>query len=336
MKRAIWNKQFGFTFDNKDLNVTNNNEVLVKILMCGICGSDIRRIKTYSHDKSLLFGHEIVGIVDKVGDNSKLMNGLPVGVKSTLPCGKCRHCLSGKQRYCLNPARLENLCGFADYLVVPQEHLCPITSPLNSYHVLLEPLAVALELINSISLSYGMRIGVSGAGTIGLLATFILKTVLHYDVILISDHLNENMRLLLTRIHVPVIEYSSIISQYFDVVFSTSGYKMTPHIIKSLSFGGSYVTIGYQGYTDNICSIDIGYVHKKNITIKGCFGHPQMMFEQADKMISKLETSLLEGMLSPIYSLDNIKEAFSVACDHEYIKVIVGDLNAFQSFRQKK
>src|SRR6201996_3503070 len=68
-------------------------EVLVKIHTCGICGTDLKKIHTGSHEASRVFGHEMSGAIGRVGDGGSDFNiGDRVMAYHHIPCGKCFYC----------------------------------------------------------------------------------------------------------------------------------------------------------------------------------------------------------------------------------------------------
>ena len=68
-------------------------EVLVKIHTCGICGTDLKKIHTGSHDAPRVFGHEMAGTMVQVGEG---VTGFAVGDRVMayhhIPCGECYYC----------------------------------------------------------------------------------------------------------------------------------------------------------------------------------------------------------------------------------------------------
>jgi len=68
-------------------------EVLVKIHTCGICGTDLKKIHTGSHDAPRVFGHEMSGTIVRVGDG---VTGFAIGDRVMayhhIPCGECYYC----------------------------------------------------------------------------------------------------------------------------------------------------------------------------------------------------------------------------------------------------
>ena len=76
------------------------DEILVKVLASGICGSDV--LEWYRTKKApLVLGHEISGQIVRVGENVKRFNvGDRVFVSHHVPCNKCRYCLNGHHTAC--------------------------------------------------------------------------------------------------------------------------------------------------------------------------------------------------------------------------------------------
>src|SRR5260370_1428855 len=65
-------------------------EVLVRIHTCGICGTDLKKIHTGSHDAPRVFGHEMAGTIVRAGAG---VSGFAVGDRVMayhhIPCGEC-------------------------------------------------------------------------------------------------------------------------------------------------------------------------------------------------------------------------------------------------------
>jgi alcohol dehydrogenase, propanol-preferring len=120
-----------------------DGEIRIKILVCGVCRTDIHIAEgDLSLRKSpLILGHEIVGVVDEVGENVKQFRvGDKAGVcwlNST--CGKCKYCRSGKENYCpdIKSTGWDEDGGFAEYITVLED----VALPLN--HIRLEPADIA-------------------------------------------------------------------------------------------------------------------------------------------------------------------------------------------------
>ena len=82
-------------YEEVDIPSPGENEVLVKVMAVGICGSDVPRVyETGAHKMPLVPGHEFSGVVMKVGTNvSSELEGMRVAVSPKIPCRKCEMCV---------------------------------------------------------------------------------------------------------------------------------------------------------------------------------------------------------------------------------------------------
>ncbi|MEG0541533.1 MAG: zinc-binding dehydrogenase, partial [Angelakisella sp.] len=119
-------------------------------------------------------GHEFAGAVVGLGpDVQAAYVGMRCVIFPMLPCGHCSNCQVGLYNLCKQydyfGSRRDG--GFEEYLVVPEWNLVPIPDSLPIWlAALCEPLAVALHAINRCGVSLGERVGIAGAGPIGLMA----------------------------------------------------------------------------------------------------------------------------------------------------------------------
>jgi 2-desacetyl-2-hydroxyethyl bacteriochlorophyllide A dehydrogenase len=163
-----------------------SGEVLIRAALCGICNTDLEIIKGYGGFTGIL-GHEFCGIVQSAGP----LFGKRVVGEINVSCGRCRLCLTGRQKHC--PARtVLGIVGrdgaMADYLTLPAANLFEIPEEItNTEAVLIEPLAAALQILEQVSMTGSTRILVLGDGKLGLLCAMVLN--LHGgDVVLSGKH----------------------------------------------------------------------------------------------------------------------------------------------------
>src|SRR4051794_39753052 len=79
-----------------------NEEVLVKVMAVGICGSDIPRVLTKgAYYEGLTLGHEFAGEIVQCGsDVNEWQTGDRVTVAPLVPCRKCEYCETGNYSLC--------------------------------------------------------------------------------------------------------------------------------------------------------------------------------------------------------------------------------------------
>lgn len=152
---------------------TNPGTVLLRILHCGICGSDLHWFRGHSPAPTVCPGHEASAVVAAVGPGcTSLREGDRVVVEATRSCGQCDSCRRGSTQLCrqLNLLGLTVDGAFADYMVAEERHLFPMPSGLDpATAALTEPLAVGVHGLRLASFEAGQRVLVLGGGTIGLL-----------------------------------------------------------------------------------------------------------------------------------------------------------------------
>jgi L-iditol 2-dehydrogenase len=173
MKVSYW-------YNNKDIRIEEiatpspgPKEMLVKVMSCGICGSDI--VEWYRLPRApLVQGHEIGGQVVAVGDSvSQYHPGDRVFIAPKVPCGKCSYCLNGHHPQCTEiKERLPG--GFAEYILVPEVIVSKGTYllPENiSYDqsTLIEPLACVVRAQRLACVKKGQSVMIIGCGMAGLL-----------------------------------------------------------------------------------------------------------------------------------------------------------------------
>ncbi len=122
----------------------DKSQILIKVLACGICRTDLHIIdgELEKPHLPLVLGHQIVGIVEKLGAN---VNRFKIGDRVGVPwlggsCGHCRFCIKGKENLCDNAiyTGYQVNGGYADYCVananfaflLPQEYSAPEAAPL--------------------------------------------------------------------------------------------------------------------------------------------------------------------------------------------------------------
>ncbi|HLA87378.1 MAG TPA: alcohol dehydrogenase catalytic domain-containing protein [Anaerolineales bacterium] len=151
------------------------NEVLIKPMRAGICGSDVSLFTGHRTPSAypLLPGHEVVGLVTAVGENvTQIAIGQRVTVEPNYPCGVCTYCHAGRGNICPNKKSLGvTISGcFAEQFAAPAEFVWPIPDAIsNEDAVTIEPLAVSLHALWQSGAQIGDTVAVLGCGSTGLL-----------------------------------------------------------------------------------------------------------------------------------------------------------------------
>ncbi|TDC55802.1 galactitol-1-phosphate 5-dehydrogenase, partial [Actinomadura sp. KC345] len=150
-------------------------EALVRVEVCGVCGSDIARmLKAGAHRMPVICGHEFSGRVVAAGPGvSGAAEGDLVTVPPLIPCFACGECQRGRFSLCLDydyfGSRRDG--AYAEYVTVPSRNLFTVPDGVPAVAAaMIDPAAIALHAIWRTRLGIGHRVAVVGAGPIGLFA----------------------------------------------------------------------------------------------------------------------------------------------------------------------
>ena len=150
------------------------NEVILKVMAAGICGSDISRIfKKGTYHMPMIPGHEFAGEIVEVGNAiDKDLLGRRASVFPLRPCMKCAACMSGEYAVCENYSYYGSRCdgGFAEYVAIDAQNLVLLQDNVTFLEgAMSEPATVALHALRRGLISVGDTVGIAGAGPIGLM-----------------------------------------------------------------------------------------------------------------------------------------------------------------------
>lgn len=156
-------------------------ELLLRLRGCGLCGSDIAKIVA-DHPAPAVFGHEVVGTVERVGPGvTRFAAGDRVVAAHHVPCFDCHYCRRGSPSMCrafkrssLDPG------GFAELIRVPAPNVAHATFPVPP-HVsdaaasFVEPVGCCLRAVSRARVEPGDAAVVIGLGSIGCLFLQLLR-----------------------------------------------------------------------------------------------------------------------------------------------------------------
>ena len=179
MKVALWHNNEDIRIEEVPTPRPGPNEMLVKVISCGICGSDI--VEWYRLPRApLVLGHEIGAEVVEVGQSVKKFNPADrVFIAPKVPCMQCDYCKKEHYPVCTNiKERLPG--GFAEYVLVPNTliengaYRLPDTISYDQ-STFIEPLACVVRAQRLAGVQPGQTVMVFGCGMSGLLHVKLAK-----------------------------------------------------------------------------------------------------------------------------------------------------------------
>jgi len=183
MKVAMYYNNNDVRIEEIPIPKINDDELLVKVMVSGICGSDVMewyRLKTAPR----VLGHEISGDIVEVGKNVKKYNvGDRVFISHHVPCNNCNFCNNNQHTLC-KTLHSTNFYpgGFAQYLKVPKinvENGTFILPKEISYEIgaFIEPLACVVRGFKIAEMKHNQSILILGSGFAGLLQIKLAKAM---------------------------------------------------------------------------------------------------------------------------------------------------------------
>lgn len=166
--------------------VVNNDEVLIKIKYCGICGSDYGAYTgKYADEAALLplvIGHEFFGTVADLGTNvpKDIKLGDRVSADICLPCGTCYYCRRHEELLCDNFQQIgihtaETSGGYSEFVKVPWKNIYKVPDQVDDLKAaFIEPITACLRASHNMGLKIASSIVVIGAG-LGIIHACLAK-----------------------------------------------------------------------------------------------------------------------------------------------------------------
>ena len=184
MKAAVFYGKNDLRIEEREVPTPKNDEVLIKVHACGICGTDVH---IYHGDEGAaktpcgtVIGHEFAGEVVKVGADVKtLAVGDRVCVDPNQLCGRCEPCLTGRGHYCEHMTGIGTTVdgGFEEYVAVPYYQAYRFDEALTYEEAAMtEPVSCCLHGIDLCDINPGDTVAVIGCGMIGLLMLQLAKS----------------------------------------------------------------------------------------------------------------------------------------------------------------
>lgn len=179
MKALIHTKPYCFEYSDFPEPAAGDDEVLIRVKACGICGSDVHGFtgKTGRRIPPLIMGHEAAGVVEDKGKNVKdFKKGDRVCFDSTVYCNKCQPCRNGLFNRCdkrqvlgVSTPEFKRHGAFAEYVAVPSWIVFKIPDNMSFIQAaFLEPASIGTHAGNRPPISSEDTVVVIGGGTIGL------------------------------------------------------------------------------------------------------------------------------------------------------------------------
>lgn len=170
MKAAIFQGNGEISVEDRpDPRIEAPDECLVRVMACGICGSDIHPYLSAAPPDAIM-GHEAVGEVLEVGEGAtRVRPGDRVAIYAVIGCGECAYCRQGRITWCERRLGSAN-GGFGELLVAPERNLLPLPDWIDWMRasLLTDVLGTPMKAMRTAGVGEGDTVVVLGCGPIGL------------------------------------------------------------------------------------------------------------------------------------------------------------------------
>ncbi len=335
------------SLEDVEMPVPKANEVRVRVMAAGVCGSDIPRIyETGAHRMPLIPGHEFSGVVDETGEGvDKALIGRRVSVFPKIACGKCDMCLAGMPLQCRDydyvGSRRDG--AFAEYVTVPAENLLEIPENVGFEEAaMLEPFAVAANAVRTGTkgTEADKNVAVCGLGTIGLMTVMLLKEAGINNIYVIGNKPGQKERAAElgisedrycdSSVQDPLKWLSGVdggISLYYECVGKNETISLG---IEALNPGGRLILVG-NPYSDMTFHRDVWWKLLRNqISVNGIW-NSSFSHANPDDDWNYILKRLVESRLQPSkltshkLDIDELDKGFLIMRDkkEDYCKIIM-------------
>ena len=183
MKAAVFYEKHKLNIEDIPMPKANKGEVVVRVMACGICGTDVH---IFNGDEGAaktppgtVLGHEFAGVVAEVGEGvTDVKVGDRVCVDPNKLCNECYYCKNGVGHFCENMIGIGTTVhgGFAEYCAVPQSQVYHISdSATFEQAAMAEPVACCMHGIDMCNISCSDTVMIIGGGMIGLIMLQLAK-----------------------------------------------------------------------------------------------------------------------------------------------------------------
>ena len=335
MKAAVYLGPGHLEIRDVPIPPVGENEVLIKVAYCGICGTDVH---IYHGDGGaanvnppLIIGHEFSGIVEKVGRNvTKLKIGDKVSVNPNDMCGECYFCHNGMEHFCEHFTGIGTTVngGFAEYCVASERTVYK-TETLDMLQAsMVEPLSCCVHGIDLCGIKPGDTVLIMGTGPIGLIMLQLAKLA-GAGMVIATARSEKKSELAKSMGADRVINVSTedleaeiaALCRNLNCVIECVGNPGT--IEQAISVAGKGATVMLFGLTGPDAKIEIkpDMIFKKELRITSSFINPYTY----SRSINLLNTAKIDvtSMIKNIIPLEKLEDALSTDTLRKRGKVVV-------------
>lgn len=307
--------------ENEALN--GRKGALVEVLGCGLCGSDIVKLKHNLVKNGTVLGHEIVAKIVEIDSETNFKRDDIIVTSHHIPCGKCEYCKNGNVSMCRH-FKETNIRpgGFSELVFVSEEHLQNVAylKPENltdDEAAFYEPLGCCIRAVKRAGLRQNSTALVIGLGSIGILMAQALKA---FGMNVIGCDLIASRVQTLKNTGIEAFVLSEMCDSIkADGVFMTSGSdKAIDTALKFVRDGGKILVFSStpqnMGYANN-------EIYYRELTVLGSYSPSPVDLKDSLELLATKEVKV--AGLSTIYPLEKVQKAINDTVENKILKAYI-------------
>jgi (R,R)-butanediol dehydrogenase/meso-butanediol dehydrogenase/diacetyl reductase/L-iditol 2-dehydrogenase len=310
-----------------------DEDVRIKVAYCAICGSDPHLVENiFGWEVPFGIGHELSGVIVELGPKAT-KKGLKVGDKVAGNflkfCGTCYYCQNGQQQFCEH-ADESNNPGMSEYIVWHESQVYKMPDNVSLKEAcLLEPVSVAVRLMDKVELKIGQTVAICGGGPIGLLSAQAIAMsgasklaliepiaarrdlALKYGATHVIDPMTDDVK----KAAMDITD-----GRGFDVVIDCSGSTKAIYDLPYITAKGGKLIYAAMYPNDYEMPLNIyKYCYAHELTITGLYVSPYA-FPRAWNMFPKFD---LSAFTETVFPIDDAAEAFKAQISGKHVKILI-------------
>ena len=317
----------------EDINFGGKKGAIVKVLGCGLCGSDIVKFREKISPDGTVLGHEIVAQIIEINSETAFKKGDKIVTSHHIPCGECIFCKSGNVSMCRHFKKTNIVPGgFSEFVYLSEEHLTHVARllPENLDEIegsFYEPLGCCVRAVHRADLSKNSNVLVVGLGSIGILMSQALKA--HGMNVIGCDLIDERVEILksfcIDSINSSDFEdtkkyiFNKTENNGVDAVFMTSGSdRAIDFALKMVRNGGKILVFASTpknfGYANN-------EIYYRELTVLGSYSPAPLDLAESLELLKTGQVKVKN--LSTVYDFDKINTAFDDTISNKILKAYI-------------
>jgi len=309
--------------ERENESLSGRKGAIVKVLGCGLCGSDIIKLKQHLAKNGTVLGHEIVAKIIDIDSDTEFKKDDIIVTSHHIPCGNCEYCKNGNVSMCRH-FKETNIKpgGFSEKVFVSEEHLKNVAyikpeNLTNAEASFYEPLGCCVRAVKRAALRENSTALVIGLGSIGILMAQALRA---FGMKVIGCDLIPARVQLLKNLGIEAFCLTEMCESIkADGIFMTSGSD------KAISTALKYVRDGGKILVFSSTAQNFGYpnneIYYRELTILGSYSpSPKDLKDSLDLLESK---KVKVSGLSTEYPLEKVQKAINDTLENKIMKAYI-------------